>query len=65
VLELLGFQTCLHSCLEYLGAVQLIGEQKEEKVNVASGPSLDKLEHIMKVLLKTDGKEGRRKGKSE
>ncbi|RZC67062.1 hypothetical protein C5167_010758 [Papaver somniferum] len=32
VAELLGFQTCIHSCLEYLEAVPWVGEEEEEKV---------------------------------
>ncbi|KAI3906250.1 hypothetical protein MKW92_041667 [Papaver armeniacum] len=41
VLELLGFQTCIHSCLEFLG--QCLGEEKEEKVN---GPSKKEKEKV-------------------
>ncbi|OVA04572.1 BTB/POZ-like [Macleaya cordata] len=32
VAELLGFQTCIQSCLEYLEAVPWVGEEEEEKV---------------------------------
>ncbi|RZC89761.1 hypothetical protein C5167_035757 [Papaver somniferum] len=46
VLELLSFQTCIHSCLEYLGAVQWVGEGNA-------------LSHIMKVALTTEDDEGR------
>ncbi|MCL7026099.1 hypothetical protein MKW94_023353 [Papaver nudicaule] len=68
VLELLGFQTCVHSCLEYLGDVQWIGEGKMEKINAAtdvSCPSFDALAHTISMVLKADiGTEGRRIGKS-
>ncbi|MCL7046770.1 hypothetical protein MKW94_024956 [Papaver nudicaule] len=61
VLELLGFQTCIHSCLEYLGAVEWV--EKDEKVDESSDPSISTLAHIMEVVLKTNGDEGRREGK--
>ncbi|KAL5557207.1 hypothetical protein UlMin_039443 [Ulmus minor] len=32
VAELLGFNSCIHSCLEYLEAVPWVGEEEEEKV---------------------------------
>ncbi|KAF3438849.1 hypothetical protein FNV43_RR17124 [Rhamnella rubrinervis] len=32
VAELLGFSSCIHSCLEYLEAVPWVGEEEEEKV---------------------------------
>ncbi|XP_026438117.1 uncharacterized protein LOC113336687 [Papaver somniferum] len=51
VLELLSFQTCIHSCLEYLGAVQWVGEGNA-------------LSHIMKVALTTEDDEGRHVGRS-
>ncbi|MCL7039672.1 hypothetical protein MKW94_003474 [Papaver nudicaule] len=55
VLELLSFQTCIHSCLKYLEAVPW----------VLSRPSnIEALAQIMEVVLKTDGNEGRRKGRS-
>ncbi|XP_026418821.1 BTB/POZ domain-containing protein At3g50780-like isoform X1 [Papaver somniferum] len=54
VLELLTFQTCIHACLKYLEAVPWI----------VARPSINTLEHIIGVVLKTDGYEGRRAGKS-
>ncbi|KAI3876626.1 hypothetical protein MKW92_017881 [Papaver armeniacum] len=54
VLELLSFQICVHACLKYLEAVPW----------VVSRPSTDTLEHIMEVVLKTDGYEGGCAGKS-
>ncbi|KAK9125186.1 hypothetical protein Scep_014032 [Stephania cephalantha] len=32
VAELIGFQRCMHSCLEYLEAVPWVGDEEEEKV---------------------------------
>ncbi|KAK9132737.1 hypothetical protein Scep_012265 [Stephania cephalantha] len=32
VAELIGFQRCMHSCLEYLEAVPRVGDEEEEKV---------------------------------
>ncbi|KAK9081259.1 hypothetical protein Syun_030622 [Stephania yunnanensis] len=32
VLELIGFQRCMHSCLEYLEVVPWVGDEEEEKV---------------------------------
>ncbi|KAK9167129.1 hypothetical protein Scep_002320 [Stephania cephalantha] len=32
VAELIGFQRCLHSCLEYVEAVPWVGDEEEEKV---------------------------------
>ncbi|KAI3847278.1 hypothetical protein MKX03_023953 [Papaver bracteatum] len=93
ILELLGFQTCVHSFSVYLGSVQWVevekkvneieeekkiaeeegkkvSEEEEKKVNVASDvpvltePFIDILANMVKVVLKTDGKEGRRQGKS-
>ncbi|KAK9167469.1 hypothetical protein Scep_002660 [Stephania cephalantha] len=32
VAELIGFQRCIHSCLEYLEAVPWVGDEEEEKV---------------------------------
>ncbi|KAI3962181.1 hypothetical protein MKW98_005812 [Papaver atlanticum] len=52
VLELLGFQICVHSCLKYLDAVQWVGEEE------------DTLSHLMKVVIKNEENEGRLVGKS-
>ncbi|KAK9162668.1 hypothetical protein Syun_003570 [Stephania yunnanensis] len=30
--ELIGFQICMHSCLEYLESVPWVGDENEEKV---------------------------------
>ncbi|KAI3973145.1 hypothetical protein MKW92_004995 [Papaver armeniacum] len=67
VAELLVFQTCIHSCLEYLEVVPWIGEKEEEKVNVASDvlrPPIDTLTHIIEVVLKNSEEEGRSEGQS-
>ncbi|KAK9114646.1 hypothetical protein Syun_021443 [Stephania yunnanensis] len=32
VAELIGFQRCMHSCLEYLEDVPWVGDEEEEKV---------------------------------
>ncbi|KAK9104994.1 hypothetical protein Scep_021838 [Stephania cephalantha] len=32
VAELIGFQRCMHSCLEYLEVVPWVGDEEEEKV---------------------------------
>ncbi|KAK9128175.1 hypothetical protein Syun_016972 [Stephania yunnanensis] len=32
VAELIGFQRCMHSCLEYLESVLWVGDEEEEKV---------------------------------
>ncbi|KAK9119077.1 hypothetical protein Scep_017170 [Stephania cephalantha] len=32
VAELIGFQSCMHSCLEYLEAIPWVGDEEEEKV---------------------------------
>ncbi|MCL7037351.1 hypothetical protein MKW94_002336 [Papaver nudicaule] len=80
----------MHSCLEYLGAIQWVGEEekvneveeenekinKEEKKKInkeegekvdeasdISGPFIDTLARIIKVVLKTDAKRGRNEGK--
>ncbi|KAK9111715.1 hypothetical protein Scep_019234 [Stephania cephalantha] len=32
VAELIGFQRCMHSCLEYLEVVPWVGDEEEKKV---------------------------------
>ncbi|PIA52484.1 hypothetical protein AQUCO_01000396v1 [Aquilegia coerulea] len=77
--ELIGFQKCIESCLEYLEAVPWIGEEEEEKVvssvlrvtpvlkRVTSEtpyPPNDTLSHIMELVLKSNEERGRREMKS-
>ncbi|RZC52034.1 hypothetical protein C5167_020460 [Papaver somniferum] len=65
VLELLAFQTCIHSCLEHMGAALWVGEKV--KVNVSSdvpAPSIATITRVMEVVIKTGEDDGRRVGKS-
>ncbi|KAI3888326.1 hypothetical protein MKW92_002374 [Papaver armeniacum] len=71
VLELICVQTCVHSCLKYLRAVQRFVRSSLKYLggvvqwvigSDASCPST--LAQIMEVVLKTKGDEGRREGKS-
>ncbi|KAI3932942.1 hypothetical protein MKW98_029175 [Papaver atlanticum] len=60
VLGLLGFQPCIHTCLEYLGAAQWVGKN----VNITSDPSIDTFVHMMEVVIKSEENDGRRAAKS-
>ncbi|KAI3888086.1 hypothetical protein MKX03_026723 [Papaver bracteatum] len=60
VLGLLGFQTCVHTCLEYLWAAQCVGEN----VNITSDPSINTFVHMMEVVIKNEENDGRRAAKS-
>lgn len=65
VLELVAFQTCIHSCLEHMGAALWVGEKV--KVNVSSdvpAPSIATITRVMEVVIKTGEDDGRRVGKS-
>nr|TKR84352.1 hypothetical protein D5086_0000258460 [Populus alba] len=64
--DLLSFDTCIQSCLEYLEAVPWVGEEEEAKVVslVTRLQNEDTISHIMELVLKSNEEKGRREIKS-